>query len=94
MPYPVNLIEKTPIKIDYSYRDHALVEVALLPRDGAKVAGKKVKGQIFYLELRAFGKGKNRHWLVVDWVPRGRRASHCHPPPANRPRRQGWPELL
>jgi len=71
VPYPVNLVKLTPMKIDYSYRDHALVEVALIPRDGAKVGGAKVKGQLFYLELRAYGKGKNRHWLVIDWVPRG-----------------------
>ncbi len=71
VPYPVNLAQVAPMKVDYSYADHALLEVALLPKDGAKVDGVKLKGQLFFLELKLFGKGKNAHWLVVDWVPRG-----------------------
>lgn len=71
VPYPVNLVKLTPMKVDLSYRDHALVEVALIPRDGAMLGGAKVKPQLFFLELRVYGKGKNRHWLVTDWVPRG-----------------------
>ena len=31
----------------------------------------EVKPQLFYLELRAYGEGKGRRWLVTDWVPRG-----------------------
>ena len=71
VPYPVNLAQVAPMKIDYSYANHALLEVALLPKDGAKVDGVKLKAQLFFLELRAFGKGKHVRWLVVDWVPRG-----------------------
>lgn len=70
VPYPVNLVEVAPMKVDYSYRDHALVEVALLPKDGAKENGVAVKPQLFYLELQAYGNGKARHWLVTGWVPR------------------------
>jgi hypothetical protein len=58
------------MKVDFSYRNHALLEVALLPKDGAKVNGVKVKPQLFYLELQAYGKGKARHWVVIGWVPR------------------------
>jgi len=71
VPFPVNLLKLSPMKVDYSYKDHALLEVALLPKPGSKVNGEKVKAQLFYLELRAYGKGKNRRWLVTDWVPRG-----------------------
>jgi hypothetical protein len=71
VPYPVNLLKITPMKVDYSYKDHALLEVALLPKDGSKVNGAKLKPQLFYLELRAYGKGPARRWLVTDWVPRG-----------------------
>jgi len=71
VPYPVHLAQVAPMKVDYSYEDHALVEVALIPKQGTKVDGVKLKAQLFYLELRAFGKGENRHWRVIDWVPRG-----------------------
>lgn len=71
VPYPVNLVHLTPMKVDYSYKDHALLEVALLPKAGTKVNGAKLKPQLFYLELQAFGKGQGRHWLVTSWVPRG-----------------------
>ena len=59
------------MKVDYSYKDHALLEVALIPKNGSKVDGVAIKPQLFYLELRAYGQGKARHWLVTDWVPRG-----------------------
>lgn len=58
-------IDKAPIKIDHSYRDDALLEVLLVPKSA------KVKPQIFLMELKAFGEGKQRHWLVTSWVPRG-----------------------
>ena len=80
VPFPVNLLQFAPMKVDFSYRDHAMVEVALLPKDGAKVDGAAVKPQLFYLELQAYGKGKARHWLVTSWVPR---ASPRVPLPAN-----------
>jgi hypothetical protein len=71
VPFPVNLLKISPMKVDFSYKDHALLEVALLPQAGSKVNGVKVKPQLFYLELRAYGEGKGRRWLVTDWVPRG-----------------------
>jgi hypothetical protein len=63
----------TPMKIDYSFRNHALVEVSLLP-----VKGSKVKPETFWLELKRVGSGKNARWLVWSWVPRA-----APPIPAN-----------
>jgi len=66
VPYPIKSLDLAPFKIDYSYRNHALLEVALLPKASAKI-----KPQIFYLELkRLAGPGGTRHWVVDDWVPR------------------------
>jgi hypothetical protein len=80
VPYPVSLVQLAPMKVDFSYRNHALLEVALLPKDGAKVNGVKIKPQLFYLELQTYGKGRARHWVVIGWVPRG--APHI-PVPVN-----------
>ena len=72
VPYPVSLDRVAPLKVDFSNRNHVLLEVVLLPRATAKVnGGEVVKPQLFYLELRAYGKGKARHWVVTGWVPRG-----------------------
>jgi hypothetical protein len=66
VPYPIKSLATARFKIDYSYRDEALIEVALLPKDGAKI-----KPQIFYLGLkRMAGPGGRRHWVVDNWLPR------------------------
>jgi hypothetical protein len=61
VPYPVDELKLAPMKIDYSYANEAALEVALLPKDGAKV-----KPLIFYMDLIK-QRGK---WLVNSWVPR------------------------
>lgn len=66
VPYPTDQIDIAPMKIDYSYADKALLEVALLPKKGASV-----KPQIFFIGLQAFGQGRSRRWLVSYWAPRG-----------------------
>ncbi len=66
VPYPVDSIDVTPFKVDYSYANRALLEIALIPK-----AGTKVKPQLFFLRLRARGSGNDRRWLVDYWVPRG-----------------------
>jgi len=59
--YPAEAIDKATFKIDESYPDEAVLEVALVPREGAQV-----KPQIFYIGLKkAHGK-----WLVNYWAPR------------------------
>jgi hypothetical protein len=66
VPYPIKSLDFAPFKIDYSYRNDALLEVALLPKESAKI-----KAQIFFLELkRVAGPGATRHWVVDNWVPR------------------------
>jgi hypothetical protein len=58
-------ISVTPMKVDFSYKNHALVEVALIP-----VQGSKVKPETFWLELKKVGNGKSARWLVWTFVPR------------------------
>ena len=66
VPYPVALLKFAPFKLDYSYRNEALIEVAMLPKAGAKI-----KAQLFFLKLkRIVGPGGTRHWVVDNWVPR------------------------
>lgn len=60
IPYPVSEIKYAPMKIDFSYPKEAQIEVAMLPKAGAKV-----KAQLFIMDLvRRDGK-----WLVNSWVP-------------------------
>jgi hypothetical protein len=62
VPYPVSDVAYAPMKIDYSYPNQALIEVALLPKKTAK----GVKSQLFFMELdKIHGK-----WVVNSWVPR------------------------
>lgn len=65
VPYPADAIDYAPFKIDYSFKNRALIEVALLPKKGYKI-----KGQLFFLGLERIGKGGHRRWVVNSWVPR------------------------
>ena len=64
-PYPVNTLEVATMAIDESYARRAELQVALLPRKGAKI-----KPQIFFLGMKKVGKGKKAHWTVYYWAPR------------------------
>ena len=61
IPFPMNAVSLAPMKVDYSYKDEALIEVALLtkPKSG-------VKSQLFTMQLNRIG-GK---WVVNSWGPR------------------------
>jgi hypothetical protein len=61
VPYPIADLKLAPMKIDYSYKNEAALEIALLPKDGSGV-----KSLIFYMDLIK----KNGKWLVNAWVPR------------------------
>jgi hypothetical protein len=61
VPYPVDAVKFAPMKIDYSYPKEALIEIALLPKQGASI-----KGQLFAMDL-VKREGK---WLVNGWYPR------------------------
>lgn len=66
VPYPLDVLEVAPFKIDASFKNSALIEIALLPKAGAAI-----KPQIFFMELVRVGNGANSHWIVDNWVPRG-----------------------
>jgi hypothetical protein len=59
--YPAKAIETATFKVDESYADEAILEVALLPKESAKV-----KPQIFFIGLKKSGD----RWRVNYWVPR------------------------
>jgi hypothetical protein len=65
VPYPIDELDVAPYKIDESYSTRALLEVALLPRQGSGV-----RAQVFFLELRKLGAGDDARWVVDNWVPR------------------------
>jgi hypothetical protein len=57
-------IKLAPIKVDLSQKNYALIEVVIL------AVSKKVKPQIFTMELIRVGKGSKSHWVVNSWSPR------------------------
>lgn len=65
VPYPIDQLEVAPYKVDESYERSALIEIALLPREGSGV-----RAQIFFLELKRLGTGAKARWVVDNWVPR------------------------
>jgi hypothetical protein len=65
IPYPADAIGVAPMKIDYSYRNKALIEVALLPKPGHKI-----RPTIFFVSLIRVGPAGKQHWLVDGWTPR------------------------
>jgi hypothetical protein len=66
-------IKLAPIKVDLSEKDHALLEVILIP------VSKKVRAEIFTIDVNKVGKGKDAHWVVNSWAPRS------HPTIPNNP---------
>jgi hypothetical protein len=66
IPYPLQSLATARFKIDYSHRNDAVLEVALLPKSNSKT-----KGQVFVLGLKQVaGPGGRRHWVVDNWVPK------------------------
>jgi hypothetical protein len=61
VPYPADSVDKASFAIEESYPDQVVLQVALLPKDGAGV-----ESQIFWISLKKL-KGR---WLVDDWSPR------------------------
>jgi hypothetical protein len=61
VPYPVVDVKYAPMKIDFSYPNEAMIEVALLPTTGSKV-----HGQLFIMDLVK----RDGQWLVNSWTPR------------------------
>ena len=63
--YPAKEIETATFKVDESYPDEAILEVALLPKDATIV-----KPQVFFIGLKKAGRGAAARWQVNYWVPR------------------------
>ena len=63
--YPADNLEVATFKVDESYVDEAIIEVALLPKKG-----ETIKPQIFYVGLKKVGKGASASWKVNYFAPR------------------------
>ena len=63
--YPADNLEVATFKVDESYVDEAVIEVALLPKKG-----ETIKPQIFYVGLKKVGKGASASWKVNYFAPR------------------------
>lgn len=59
--YPAEAIDSAAFKIDESYPSEALLEVALIPKEG-----ETIKPQIFFVGLKKAGG----RWQVYYWAPR------------------------
>jgi hypothetical protein len=66
VPYPADTSQGAPVKIEYSYKNEALLLILLTPKKGDPT-----KPQLFHLGLHAYGTGAKRHWLVDYWAPFG-----------------------
>ena len=64
-PFPPDALDDASFAINESYEDEAVLEVALLPKEGAEV-----ESQIFYLGMKAVGEGAAKRWLVYYWQVR------------------------
>jgi hypothetical protein len=64
-PYPVEKIETATFKVDESYPNEAILEVALLPPTNAKL-----KPAIFFIGLKKSAVDDVVGWRVWYWVPR------------------------
>ena len=64
-PYPIEKIETATFKVDESYPDEAMLEVALLPPESADL-----KPQIFFIGLKKSAVDEVVGWRVWYWVPR------------------------
>ena len=59
-PYPSGALDDASFAITESYADEVYLQVALLPKAGAKI-----EGQIFWLGM----KKDDGRWLVTHWSP-------------------------
>lgn len=65
VPFPINNLEQARFKVDQSYKNEVLLEVALIPNKNSDV-----EAGVFFIGLKAVGNGQNRRWLVDYWMPR------------------------
>jgi hypothetical protein len=60
VPYPVSSTATVPMSVEESYKDHAIMRVALSPEKGVSV-----KPQLFFIGVRKF----HGQWRVDYWGP-------------------------
>ncbi len=65
VPFPVTAIEEARFRVDESYKDEVMLEVALIPKPGSEY-----EATVFQIGLKATGTGAKRRWLVNYWMPR------------------------
>jgi hypothetical protein len=63
VPFPV---ERARWRLDYSFKNEVGLAVALFPPKGSKQ-----RATVFNVDMRRFGKGKNRRWMVEYFAPAG-----------------------
>ena len=61
IPYPVDVAKW---RLDYSFANSVSFKVALFPPKG-----RDVRAAVFNVDLRAFGSGDSRRWLVESFTP-------------------------
>ncbi|MFN2472264.1 MAG: hypothetical protein ABR583_15025 [Gaiellaceae bacterium] len=76
-PYPADLRQAPPFRVDEAYEQRAELEVVLSPRPGARVQ----KPQLFFIGLKKVGKGANERWLVYYWNARSTAPVQVPDPP-------------
>lgn len=62
--YPVDNLEGANFAIDEASPNHAILLVALFPKEG-----EKIRPQTFYIGLEAVREGGKKRWLVNYWAP-------------------------
>ena len=66
VPFPIAESTAGISAINWSTKNDVSLLVTLVPKKGSGLK----KAQDFFINLRAVGKGQERHWLVYYWAPR------------------------
>jgi hypothetical protein len=64
LPFPPFHFRQVRWRPDYSYSNRIGLQVALFP-----AKGEHQRAQVFYLDMRRHGHGKNERWLVSQFLP-------------------------
>jgi hypothetical protein len=85
IPFPV---ARARWRLDYSYRNEVGLAVALFPPQGSEQ-----RAAVFNIDMRAFGTGKNRKWMVENFGPAGVEGMAAGGGSSNRMQASGLPDL-
>lgn len=81
-------VSKAKWDLDHSFENEVGLLVALFPPKGSDY-----RATVFKIDLRAFGKGSHRRWLVDYFGPVGTETITTTAAPTNPPRAGGFPDL-